>query len=163
MEAHHLMSLARALETTPEFLMGESEVQARSGKGEIPVVGIAELGAWRSSEPVPSQRTVTVHESMADAKAYMVRGPGADAVGIHDTSIVVVEQRPTINHGDIVVCSQRRDELVETSIRQVQITPEGMLLIAPTTGPKVAPITESAVEILGVVVRAILLFHNKIT
>lgn len=161
-EAGALISLARALETTPEYLMGEDDVVARRAVGEIPVVGIAELGAWRSSDAPMVPRAVAVHESMADATAYLVRGNGAEAVGIHDSSIVIAVKRDVIKHGDVVVCRQRRDELVETSIRQAQITDIGMMLVAPTLGLKVAALPESAVEILGVVVRAIILFHSQI-
>lgn len=163
MEGHALISLARALETTPEFLLGEDEVVARTHKGEIPVVGIVELGAWRAADDAPASRFVAVHESMSDDVAYLVRGDGAMGVGIHDSSIVIVARGGEFRHGDIVVCQQQRDDLIETSIRQVHVGDRKPMFVAPTLGKSVPPLGQLEANVIGVVVRAVLLFHSQVS
>lgn len=168
-------ALAQMLGCDPEYLLG-SQVTPRRGampsEQGVTLAGISEAGAWRDEDIVlPDLGKLPLSTdprySPDDQKFYLVRGDHADGLGVNDGSVVCVVSSAaleaanrSIRAGDVVLI-KRMDESgrVETSIRQVDETRDGLVLIAKPRRGEIKPIgIGDGVRISGLVLRATRVF-----
>lgn len=167
-------ALAQILGCDPEYLQGS---QATPRRGAMPteqgvtLAGICEAGAWRDEDILPDLGTLPLatdpRYSPDDQKFYLVRGDHADGLGVNDGSVICSVSTAaldavnrSIRAGDVVLIERRDDSgRVETSIRQVDETREGMFLVAKPRRGEIKPIRISdGVKIKGLVLRATRVF-----
>lgn len=178
-----LAALARALECDVDYLTGAQETprknrQQKREEAEIEICGICEAGVWRPiAAPMdPTRIPIAPDQRFSDVphKAFLIRGSGANRIGIEDGMIVIgIEPRDDLSRsadltGAPLVVRRVRPETgeVELSIRTIEATIRGAVLAAPSD-QEIAPIRfpaakgEPAVEIVAVILRAVRFFGSR--
>jgi transcriptional regulator with XRE-family HTH domain len=176
-----LMALANALACDPEYLTGGQatpRAQKPKARSTVPVVGVCETGVWRPASKYTDLGEFPIQTDprfpVQDQVAFLARGAGASEIGIADGTIVCGIKPPkdgTIpaefaGAPLIVRQSRRGGGDSETSIRLIEVSLKGALLVAPSP-EKVPPIrfpspsSEPEVTILAIVSSAVRVFGNK--
>lgn len=163
--ADALVSLADALDCTPEYLVGRSEEASRLPLGHVEISGIIEPGAWRDPHrpvglpPLPAARLAI---NPGRAKAFLARGDSASRVGIVDGTVVVTEGWDgTIQPGSAYVVRRLQGLLEELTIRIARRRGDAFELILPTPDNADALATTAPdFVIVGNVAKAVTLFGN---
>ena len=110
-------AVAKALECTPEYLMGIADSpQANTNgtppqwaSGDLQVAGIIEQNAWRKPEQLGLKVHPDTRYDPEQQEAYLVRGDHWRALGIFDGSVLVVSTTTSPRSGDLVVISSERE------------------------------------------------------
>lgn len=115
--------VAAVLDCDPEYLIGAQDtprrkapeapkIAALAASGTVPLVAIAELGAWRSpaaSGPISAMPLQPDPRYPADRQAaYLLRGSHAVSVGVTDGSVIVGVAGEAARDGDVVVARRSR-------------------------------------------------------
>lgn len=168
----HIPKVAAALECDPEYLLGAQDYPRR-GRSEpieapaptveaVPLVGIAELGAWRLAGKGGPYQALPLspdprHPATAQV-AYLLRGDYAAGMGATDGSILLVVRGAPYRDGDAVIARRSRTgedgPEEEITIRKVL---GGNLETVPLNAAPVA-IRAGDVEVIGRVISAHLIF-----
>lgn len=157
--ADALVSLADALNCSPEYLVGRSDHATRA---EVHISGIIEPGAWRDHRKIAALPSARVSLTDGATKAYLARGCSANRLGVIDgTIILAIEHQGPVIPGEAYIVRREQGPLEELSIRVVRRTNESTTLIRPTEiDPEPIPATDPSVHIVGKVVKAVTLFGN---
>lgn len=173
-----LYTLASILECDAEFLLGQQDVPRRARRSvdastavTVPVAGIVEAGVWREAGagvrlPASLPLQPDPRFPVSGQAAWIVRGPGADLLGILDGDAVVTvpvetfaEVAHSLRHGDAVVARRERDGETMTMIVGLDQGRNGLVAVRRSSefSGEATPI-EAAGAIVGVVVRAVRVF-----
>lgn len=144
-------ALARALHTTPAYLMGwESEwdaVAARHGFSRISKKRLPMLGRIACGEPIYAEQgceTYVCADSGIDADFCLTAvGDSMTGARIFDGDIVFVKQQNTVENGEIgvVVIGD------EATLKRVYYYPKEAKLILTPENPRYAPMSFSGAEL----------------
>lgn len=169
--------VAAALECDPEYLLGVQdkprrqkadrpanppEIPRDTPSPTVPLVGVAELGAWRPAGHTGPHQTLPLtpdprHPAAAQV-AYLLRGDYAAGMGATDGSILLAVRGAPYRDGDAVIVRRSRTgedgPEEEITIRRVM---GGNLETAPLNAAPVA-IRAGDVEVVGRVISAHLIF-----
>ena len=110
--------LATALSVSVEYLTRSTASDERPGKGTlgaIPLIGIAEAGAWRSV----SAQAADVHESVSPARSRNYRSFNHFALRVQGDSMNA--SRPPIADGQIILCVDMADAGLEIADGRVYV------------------------------------------
>jgi DNA-binding Xre family transcriptional regulator len=168
-----LVALAKALGCSPEYLVGTTDTVNANTLTGTPLIGVAEIGAWRAAHIPTASGTVPLASLLtdpSDASALLVRGSGADRIGITDGSIAVIvpHNSQNIALGDVLVIQRKKGSLIETSIRQARAKLGGGIeLVAPTSKASDAvpwpfEASDEEITVLGRIVKAVTLFTEHV-
>ncbi len=179
-----LVSLARVLECDVDYLT-EAQTTPRRSSSRLPQVpeialqGICETGVWRSPGAVQNLARIPISPDprFLDKPhlAFLVRGRGAERIGIDDGMIVIgvspsddLSATRDLTGAPLVIRRTRQDTgEVEMSIRTIEATMKGAVLSAPTEKADEAPIRfppakgEPTVEVVAVILRAVRFFGSR--
>lgn len=128
MRRNVIVSLAKALSTTPAVLMGWTEPDPNEARGvRIPVLGRVVAGIPLEAitdiidyEEIPAQ--------MAKSGTYFalqVKGRSMEPT-LHEGDVVIVRQQPEMENGEIAIVLINGDE---ATVKEVKESPEGLTLI----------------------------------
>lgn len=128
MRRNVIVSLAKALNTTPAVLMGWTEPDPNEARGvRIPVLGRVVAGIPLEAitdiidyEEIPAQ--------MAKSGTYFalqVKGRSMEPT-LHEGDVVIVRQQPEMENGEIAIVLINGDE---ATVKEVKESPEGLTLI----------------------------------
>lgn len=128
MRRNVIVSLAKALNTTPAVLMGWTEPDPNEARGvRIPVLGRVVAGIPLEAitdiidyEEIPAQ--------MAKSGTYFalqVKGRSMEPT-LHEGDVVIVRQQPEVENGEIAIVLINGDE---ATVKEVKESPEGLTLI----------------------------------
>lgn len=128
MRRNVIVSLAKALNTTPAVLMGWTEPDPNEARGvRIPVLGRVVAGIPLDAitdiidyEEIPAQ--------MAKSGTYFalqVKGRSMEPT-LHEGDVVIVRQQPEMENGEIAIVLINGDE---ATVKEVKESPEGLTLI----------------------------------
>lgn len=155
MRRDKIAALAKALHTTPAYLMGWEEEEAVPAAVKIPVLGKVAAGIPISAveniidyEEIPSSLAAS-----GEFVALQIKGQSMEP-RIYEGDIVIVRVQPTAETGDLAVVIVNGDE---ATVKKIKILPEGILLqpFNPTYQPMFyfcSDIENKPVRIFGKVV-----------
>ncbi len=133
MRRNVIVSLAKALNTTPAVLMGWTEPDPNEARGvRIPVLGRVVAGIPLEAitdiidyEEIPAQ--------MAKSGTYFalqVKGRSMEPT-LHEGDVVIVRQQPEVENGEIAIVLVNGDE---ATVKEVKEGPDGLTLIGHNVG-----------------------------
>lgn len=128
MRRNVIVSLAKALNTTPAVLMGWTEPDPNEARGvRIPVLGRVVAGI-----PIEAITDIIDYEEipaqMAKGGTYFalqVKGRSMEPT-LHEGDVVIVRQQPEVENGKIAIVLINGDE---ATVKEVKESPEGLTLI----------------------------------
>lgn len=143
MRRDKIAALAKALHTTPAYLMGWEEEEAVPAAVKIPVLGKVAAGIPISAvENILDYEEIPYSLSITGAfVALQVKGHSMEP-RIYEGDIVIVRVQPTAETGDIVVAIVNGDE---ATVKRLQVSPEGITL--QPFNPSYQPIFYSRTDI----------------
>lgn len=103
----------------------------------MPVLGIVQAGAWAeisSDEPEPSEWVAFEEPQYVRAQlfALIVRGPSVNRFYPDGSRVVCIPAHESgVQEGDFVVVRRRRGAFVETTLKQVEVGPDGQVELWP--------------------------------
>ena len=153
-----LVPLAKALKTTPAYLMGwvDTNPSVDMPSGSYPVVKrrYPVLGSVACGEPILMSEevelfTTSVSEVNADF-VLIAKGDSMIGARIHDGDAVFIRKQPTVENGEIAAVAI--DD--EVQLKRVYYDPEARMITVMSENPKFAPKTYAAeyldrIKILG--------------
>ncbi|WP_289050459.1 LexA family transcriptional regulator [uncultured Acidaminococcus sp.] len=133
MRRNVIVSLAKALNTTPAVLMGWTEPDSNEARGvRIPVLGRVVAGI-----PIEAITDIIDYEEipaqMAKGGTYFalqVKGRSMEPT-LHEGDVVIVRQQPEVENGEIAIVLINGDE---ATVKEVKESPEGLTLIGHNVG-----------------------------
>ena len=147
-----IVKIARALETTPGYLLGWDEVEKRSN----PMRPIPIVGAVTAGKPIDRIEVIDGYESIPDSWsgdyfALRIKGDSMEPK-ISDGDIVIVRVQQDAEDGEIVIAAVNGDEATCKRLRKQN----GTIMLQPNN-PAYFPIvwdgrTGPAITIIGKVV-----------
>lgn len=157
MRRNVIVSLAKALNTTPAVLMGWTEPDPNEARGvRIPVLGrvVAGIPLEASTDIIDYEEIPAQMAKSGTYFALQVKGRSMEPT-LHEGDVVIVRQQPEMENGEIAIVLINGDE---ATVKEVKESPEGLTLI----GHNVAiysphfynrkEIEELSIQILGKVV-----------
>lgn len=143
MRRDKIAALAKALHTTPAYLMGWEEEEAVPAAVKIPVLGKVAAGIPISAvENILDYEEIPYSLSITGAfVALQVKGHSMEP-RIYEGDIVIVRVQPTAETGDLVVAIVNGDE---ATVKRLQVSPEGITL--QPFNPSYQPIFYSRTDI----------------
>jgi SOS-response transcriptional repressor LexA len=142
--------LAQALQTTPEWLIsgtGPEEVIAEAQRGPAATLGLRLVGAvgaglWQ--EAAPENNETHLAPAPADPRfrpdyqsAYEVRGTSIDRLARPGGFLIVLDRKSApLRSGDIVIVTQMKNGLRETTARRFRTRMTGCELTFESNDPK---------------------------
>lgn len=158
--AAHLPGIARALNCDVGYIVGEQD-EPGSFQADLPIVGIAEPGTFRSVGGSPDEREPVTPDSRypaADQVVYRVADNHAIPVGITADSYVTVlisgngDNALNVRQGDVVIVEKRKGDAVETSIMEVVTIDRRAVLVLP--GRVNDKTSQDGLKVIGRVIRS---------
>lgn len=155
--------IAEVLQTTPAYLMGETDDPAPlpSGAWEADMGNVAPLlGTVRAGLPMYAEENIEdyIPIRQADGAKYFwlrVRGDSMNAAGIFDGDEILVRQQPEVEDGQIAVVLVNGDEATVKRFRQqgdtVSLIPQSY---NPAHQIQLYNINQTTVRVVGLVVES---------
>lgn len=143
----HLIPLSKALNQDPSFFVADGETRSSvntSSVREIPVVGEVQGGAFRMAYEFPPDERMAIPIATAaypsyagvELRALKVVGPSVNELYADGSFVVVVSAADTdVRPGDKVVVLQRRGGLCESTIKEVGLEGDKVVLYPRSTHP----------------------------
>ena len=164
MRIDKLEPIAKALHTTPAYLMGWEEDKYSIPSNAIPIdfknlKRIPILGRIAAGVPIYAEENIEgyTYTDLNGGHEYFglrVRGDSMDAAGIKDGYVVIIRRQDIVDNGQIAVCLIDGEEATLKRFSQLGNT---VTLMPQSTNPDHRPfifdITKTHVDILGLVVR----------
>lgn len=126
--------LAKALSTTPAYLMGwEEEETGNPEKTSLDKLKIPILGTVPAGIPISAIEDILGYEEIPQSMGrldglFALRAKGDSMEpNILEGDIIIVQQQPSADSGDIVVALVNGDE---ATVKKIKITKSGIMLIA---------------------------------
>lgn len=146
--------------TKPRAIEVLGSIYAREDLTSKELVNVPVIGTVTAGEPILAEQNIQDYfplprdfTSTADVFMLRVRGDSMINAGIHDGDLVVVNQDPAADNGDIVVALLGEEATVKRFFKELQhirLQPEN---------EKYEPIITTEVQILGKVVGLVRKFH----
>lgn len=133
MRRNVIVSLAKALNTTPAVLMGWTEPDPNEARGvRIPVLGRVVAGI-----PIEAITDIIDYEEipaqMAKSGTYFalqVKGRSMEPT-LHEGDVVIVRQQPEVENGEIAIVLVNGND---ATVKEVKEGPDGLTLIGHNVG-----------------------------
>lgn len=165
MRIDKLEPIAKALHTTPAFLMGWGENSGDLPKGALPIdlsrlKAIPILGRIPAGTPLYAEENVegytyTDLNGGSEYFALRVRGDSMNAARIQDGDIVIVRRQNTAENGEIaVVLIDGEDATLKRFTRNGDIVTLMPQSTNPENKPFIYDLKNTQVKILGIVIKA---------
>lgn len=149
-----ILAFAKALSTTPSYLMGDVDEEATTmptAKNIIPMPKMNKiplLGTIACGEPILAEENISdiidVPEHINADFALRCKGNSMIDVHINDGDIVYIRQQPTVNNGQIAAVLIGE----EATLKKVYLSGDTLTLIACNS--EFAPLVYSGAELEGI-------------
>lgn len=153
-----LREIASALQTTEEWLLGETKKKSSSRAviKQIPVLGDVAAGQWLEAETFAGFHEESPHESIPFPEivltdwtgiyALKVKGNSIDKIAPDGSFLIcrsIAESGAAVEDDDLVVVERRRKQegMYEVTVKRVKRTKTGFSLLPESNDPKYKPIS----------------------
>ena len=163
-----IVAIAKALNTTPAYLMGWEDTPQIEEKTnsvdntpipynpiihKIPILGRVSAGLPLYAEEHIEGYTYTEHNGGAEYFALKVKGDSMNAALINDSSMIIVRRQPEVENGQIAVVRVGKDDATVKRFRKdgniVQLIPQSY---NPEHQMQIYDLNDTEIEIIGRVV-----------
>ena len=161
--ADNVEALAKALDTTPAFLMGWEEETSPPPElipidsdhfKKIPILGYISAGLPLYAEEHIEGYTYTDLNGGAEYFALLVRGDSMNAIGINDGYQIIVRRQEEVENGEIAVVMVGEEN---ATVKRFYATDSTITLMPqstnPTHQPQIYDLRKIPIKVLGKVVK----------